>query len=194
MKRRIPPTREQLEMSRAVFAPTGHFQKAITDGVDFTAAQMERKWGIDRLRLLVSDDLRTRFDAQAEKFNAAIESGLSDLITVQAEGMKRAWQALDKAAETAGHKPLSPEVWEVKLPATGRAVAVVRTSAEAHLVATPERETWTLSEIARLIENAGSTLSEIKRTFPGAELTAIHKTDAPAVPSFDWSKGDDIPF
>lgn len=194
MKRRIPPTKQQLEMSRKVFAPTETFQKSIIDGVDFIATQMERKWGIGRLRLIVDDQLRTKFDAQFEKFNAAIEAGQTDLISVQAEGMKRAWQALDKAADTAGQKPLSAEVWEVTLPGSGRVVAVVRTSEEAHLVATPDCETWTLSEISHLIEHAGTLVADIKRTFPGAEITAIHgKTNSPDKP-FDWSKGDDIRF
>lgn len=194
MKRRILPTKQQLEMSRKVFAPTETFQKSIIDGVDFIATQMERKWGIGRLRLIVDDQLRTKFDAQFEKFNAAIEAGQTDLISVQAEGMKRAWQALDKAADAAGQKPLSAEVWEVTLPGSGRIVAVVRTSEEAHLVATPDRETWTLSEISHLIEHAGTLVADIKRTFPGAEITAIHgKTNPPDKP-FDWSKGDDIPF
>ena len=194
MRRRIPPTKDQLEMSRKVFAPTQHFQKSITDGVDFIATQMERKWGIGRLRLIVDDQLRSKFDAQSEKLNAALESGQIDLISVQADGMKRAWEALDKAADAAGQKPLSAEVWEVTLPGSGRIVAVVRTSAEAHLVATPECETWTLSEISHLIEHAGTLIADIKRTFPGAEITAIHgKTNPPDKP-FDWSKGDDIPF
>lgn len=194
MKRRIPPTRQQLEMSRAAFAPAGHFQKAITDGVDFIATEMERKWGIGRLRLLVNDDLRSRFDAQAEKFNAAIQSGQTDLMSVQAEGMKRAWQALDKAATASGQKPLSAEIWEVKLPSSEKIVVVVRTTSEAHMVATPDRETWTLSEIAHLIEHAGSIIADIKRTFPGAEITAIHGKANPPDKPFDWSKGDDIPF
>ncbi|MCK6417944.1 MAG: hypothetical protein L6Q57_03270 [Alphaproteobacteria bacterium] len=194
MKRRIPPTRQQLEMSRAAFAPAGHFQKAITDGVDFIASEMERKWGIGRLRLLVNDDLRSRFDAQAEKFDAAIQSGQTDLLSVQAEGMKRAWQALDKAATAAGQQPLSAEVWEVKLPGSDKIVAVVRTTSEAHMVATPDRETWTLSEIAHLIDHASSIIADIKRTFPGAEITAIHGKANPPDEPFDWSKGDDIPF
>lgn len=194
MKRRIPPTKQQLEMSRKVFAPTHHQQKSIIDGVDFIATEMERKWGIGRLRLIVDDQLRSKFDAQFEKLNAAIESGQADLISVQADGMKRAWQALDKAADAAGLKPLSAEVWEVTLPGSGRIVAVVRTTEEAHLVATPECETWTLSEISHLIEHAGTLVADIKRTFPGAEITAIHGKTNPPDKSFDWSKGDDIPF
>lgn len=191
MRRRIPPSRRQLEMTHAAYAPTETASTSILQSVDQMAFSMERKWGIGNLRKLVSDDLRTRFDAQAEKFNAALESGQHDLITTQAEGMKRAWQALDKAAESAGHKSVSAEIWEVRLPKSNRVVAIVRTSEEAHQVSTPERETWTLQEISHLIEHAGHLVGEIKRTFPGAEIKQIHgKTNEP----FDWKKGDDIPF
>ena len=41
--------------------------KAAVDGVDHFACTMEKKWGVGRLRLLVDDDLRCRFDRQHEK-------------------------------------------------------------------------------------------------------------------------------
>ena len=43
--------------------------QAVADGVDEVAVTMERKWGVDRLRRLVSVDLRERFDRQARKWN-----------------------------------------------------------------------------------------------------------------------------
>ena len=46
--------------------------QAVADGVDEVAVAMERKWGVDRLRRLVSDDLRERFDRQARKWNEAL--------------------------------------------------------------------------------------------------------------------------
>lgn len=192
MKRRIPPSRRQLQMSHAVYAPSEKIQKSIIEEVDAIAFSMERKWGIGRLRLLVSEDLRARFDAQADKFNAALETGQESLLSVQAEGMKRAWQFLDKAATAEGKQPMSAEVWEIRLPKSGRIVAVIRTSEEAHLVQMPERETWTLQEISHLIEHAGHLVGDIKRTYPGAEIKAIHgQTNTEP---FDWKKGDDIPF
>ncbi len=191
MKRRIPPSRKQVQMTQAAYAPVGVTQKSVLETLDETAFGMERKWGIGKLRLLVSEDLRSRFDAQAEKLNAALEAGTQNLIDVQAEGMKRAWAALDKAAETFGCKPVSAEIWEVRLPKSNRVVAIVRNNEDAVRVATPMRETWTLQEISHLIEHAGHLVGDIKRTFPGAEITQIHgKTQEP----FDWSKGDDIPF
>ena len=191
MKRRIPPSRKQVQMTHAAYAPMRASQPSVLENLDQTAHAMERKWGIGKLRLLVAEDLRSRFDAQSEKLNAALKSGQRDLIDVQAEGMKRAWLALDKAAETAGNKTVSAEIWEVRLPKSNRLVAIVRSSDEALCVATPERETWTLQEISHLIEHAGHLVGDIKRTFPDAEITQIHgKTQEP----FDWSKGDDIPF
>jgi hypothetical protein len=77
---------------------------------------MERKWGIGRLRLLVSDLLRAKFDAQKDKLDAAIDVNREQYVRAQAEGMKRAWAALDRAATEAGAGPLSPEVWECVLP------------------------------------------------------------------------------
>lgn len=191
MKRRIPPSRKQVQMTQAAYAPVGVTQTSMLESLDQCAHAMERKWGIGKLRLLVSEDLRSRFDAQAEKLNAALESGQRDLMDVQAEGMKRAWAALDKAAETAGQKPVTAEIWEVRLPKSNRTVAIVRSSEDALCVATPERETWTLGEISHLIEHAGHLVGDIKRTFPSAEIKQIHgKANEP----FDWSKGDDIPF
>jgi len=38
--------------------------RSVIDGVDHVAVEMERKWGVGRLRLLVDDDLRQRFDQQ----------------------------------------------------------------------------------------------------------------------------------
>jgi hypothetical protein len=148
---------------------------------------MEQKWGVGRLRLLVSDLLRAKFDAQKDKLDAAIESGREQYVRAHAEGMKRAWAALDQAATEAGHKPLSPEVWECVLPENGEVVAIVRTETEAHRVCR-ELRVFTLAEIARLIEALGDTVLGVKRVFPGAEIARAGK------PEIDWDKGDPIPF
>ena len=81
-----------------------------------------------------SDLLRAKFDAQKDKLDAAIANNREQYIRAQAEGMKRAWSALDKAASEARHLPLSAEVWECALPSSGNVIAIVRTVAEAHQV------------------------------------------------------------
>jgi len=168
-------------------APPEYVTRAVLDGLDALACEMERKWGVGRLRLLVNDLLRARFDAQKDKLDAAIRSGQVRYLQVQADGMRRAWAALDAAATQAGHPPLSPEVWECVLPESGEVVAIVRSEAEAHHVCR-ERRVFSLAEIGRLIAGLGAQALAVKRVFTGAEVTGV------STPEIDWERGDDIPF
>jgi hypothetical protein len=130
--------------------PSAYRIHALVEHVDQVALAMERKWGIDRLRLLVPAELRAKFDAQKDRLDVAIASNNEDLIRIHAEGMQRAWEALDRAASEVGHGPLVPEVWECKLLETGEIVSLVRTEAEAHLVV-QARRVFTVAQIATLI-------------------------------------------
>src|ERR1700749_2246308 len=89
--------------------------RAYIDGADETAAEMESKWGADRLRLLVSPELREKFDRQRYLFTQAIWHGDLEAVRREAGRMVNAWQALDRAATDAGKQPLSPLVWEIPL-------------------------------------------------------------------------------
>jgi len=201
-KRRIPYVNPAArKMAYEAMAPHNHRKKALTDGLDYLASQMERKWGVDRLPLLVCDQMRAAFYRQKDLLDEALQSNDTTLIDIQVGGMKRAWQALDQAAMQADQPVLSADIWEVKLPVSGRVIAIVKTSAEAQAIATPERETWTVTEIAQLIDGMDENIAQIKQLFPGAEVTAIHKTETPqdqktdeGGKAFDWSKGDEIPF
>jgi hypothetical protein len=184
------PGRSVVDLTRHPMAPPELVIKAILDGVDEIARQMERKWGVGRLRLMVSDVLRIKFDAQQAKLDAAIATDQETYIRAQAEGMRRAWLALDRAATDAGAEPLAPEVWECVLPATGEVVSIVRTEAEAHHVAR-ESQVWTLAEVAVLIERLGDEVRQVKRTFPGSAVVEVRDRDPPPI---DWEKGDDPPF
>ena len=89
--------------------------RAALDDTDALAIELERKWGCGRLRLLVSTELRARFDSQRWKLaQAQWHGGLEDVVR-EAGRMARAWRALDTAAEAGGAAPLSPEVWELSL-------------------------------------------------------------------------------
>ncbi len=173
-----------VDPARDPMAPSDYVICAI---LDRAAHEMERKWGVGRLRLLVSDLLRAKLGAQKDKLDAAIETNRERCVRAQAEGMKRAWAALDHAATEDGHTPLSPEVWECVLPGSGEVVSITRTEAEAHHVCR-ECRVFTLDEIAILIEALGETVIEVKRVFPGASVQRIAK------PAIDWEKGDELPF
>lgn len=157
------------------------------ESLDYTAAEMERLWGVGRLRMLVSDFLRLKFDAQLEKLNTAIVENNAEYMTIQAEGMRRAWLYLDKVAREAGHRPLDPNVWEAVLPTAGVAAAIVRTEAEAHALA-KDRVVFTTAEIGRWLEQIPDAINQIKLKHPGV-LLSLSKPK-----TFDWKRGDDIPF
>ena len=179
-----------VDVTRDPMAPPKLVIKAILDGVDAIAREMERKWGVGRLRLLVGDALRIKFDAQKAKLDAAIAAGQETYIRAQAEGMRRAWLALDRAATEDGAQALAPEVWECVLPASGEVVSIVRTEAEAHHVAR-DGEVWTLAEIGVLIERLGDDVRQVRRRFPGSAVVEVRDRDPPPI---DWEKGDDPPF
>jgi len=87
--------------------------------------------------------------------------------------MVKAYQALDAAAQTAGKKPISAEVWEIPLP-DGTVAALVKTNAEAHKVVSEGRQmaVYTLDEIGRLIAGFPQIL-KAKEIFEGAQITAV---------------------
>lgn len=164
--------------------------RAYLDGADHLAVEMEAKWGVDRLRLLVTPELRERFDRQRVKLNTAMRTG--ELADVQREAgrMCAAWRALDAAAEQAGAQPLSPNVWEVALE-DGTVAAIVRDNADAHAVLAEGRavHVWTLAEIARIIHGFPA-LAKAKVVWPGAYVVAARPVDRDPVKELD----DELPF
>ncbi len=88
------------------------------------ALAMETKWGAGRLRLLVTPELREKFDRQRYLLNAAIRYGDLEAVRREAKRMVTAWLALEKAATAAGKPAISPLVWEVAL-ADGTVAAIV---------------------------------------------------------------------
>ena len=169
-------------------APAAYRIRAMVEGVDQLAHAMERKWGVGRLRLLVADSLRARFDEQQDRLDAAISSDDEHYVRIHAEGMRRAWEVLDKAAASDGASVLSPEIWEGILPEAGEVVGIAGTGSEANHGAERLR-VFTLPEIAKLIEALGDTVLEIKRQLPGAAINTITRKKP-----FDWARGDEIPF
>jgi hypothetical protein len=147
--------------------------RAYLDGADETAVEMEAKWGVDRLRLLVSSELREKFDRQRYLLNQAIWHGELEDVRRESGRMVVAWQALNRAAEAAGKQPLAPAVWEVAL-ADGSVAAIVPDNARAALVNAEGRQVavYTLDEIARLLSNY-SDIAKAKLVFPGATITEI---------------------
>ena len=144
--------------------------------VDLLAVEMERKWGIGRLRLLVSPVLRAKFDSQRVKFNEALRSS-SDVLRVESQRMVNAYRALDKAAEANGAST-RPEVWEIGLD--GHLFGICRTDedvqrAVANIKDGMSRTYWSLEEVARLLV-AHTEANAFKGMAPGAYLERMRLT------------------
>lgn len=170
---------------------------AYFETVDNARAEAERKWGCGRLELLTPADLLAKFRRQcvtwAEAYQAAWSSPMLtrdalDLVVAKAGAMQRAWAALDAAATEAGHRPVAPFVWEVRL-ATGEIAALVQTNAEASHVIAEGRYlvVYTAEEIGNVIDALPAALQMAKVHFPGAKVLGAGDRS--------WVRdGDSIPF
>jgi hypothetical protein len=151
------------------------------DEMDLVALAMERKWGVDRLRLLVSAELREKFDRQRYLVNQAIWHGELEELRVQTKRMMAAYRVLDREADQAGKLPLSM-LTEAQVPVMeaslrdGRVLMIV---ADEHALTLAGRlqddrhaVVWSVSEVARMIET-DAWISAVKLTFPGAEVKGV---------------------
>lgn len=177
--------------------------RAAIDEADAVAAEMEFRWGVGRLRLLVPTEFREKFDRQRYLFNCAVWHGDLEAVKREASRMANAWRALGKAADDANANPIDPSVWETTL-ADGTVVGIARTAAHAH-AAIPEGRRmaiYTLEEIAKLLE-ANSLVSMVKTAFPGAAVEKATQVPSDPLNAFSdsraeldkvWAEGDDLPF
>ena len=145
--------------------------RAALDEADALEVDMELKWGRDRLRLLVSTELREKFDRQRYLMSQARWKGNLEDVRREASRMAKAWVALDKAAEAAGAQVLDPAIWEVCLE-DGTVATIVREPHLANRILAEGRKinVYTLEEIANLISAFNDVLLA-KKEFPGAVVT-----------------------
>lgn len=165
--------------------------KAALDGLDHTAHQAERKWGIGRLRLLVDDLLRARFDRQCALLDDALwGTATGTEILAQIAATQRGWAALDRAATDAGHVP-KPPVWIECMSPDGVLFVVVPDNADASLLDDQLRgraaSVYTADEVGRLLAK-WPELALVKQAFAGATVTEIRAKRPPEL------FNDDLPF
>lgn len=173
--------------------------QSLCEGVEAARAEAEQAWGAQRLPLLLTDDLRAKMHRQTAKWSDAYrEAWEAERLTrdqlaavqTQAAGMTRMWPRLAAVASEAGHRPLSPDVWEFLL-ADGSVAAFVRTDDEAAKVVADGRHVtvFVLSELGRIIDMIPTALQTAKIVWPGARFGGEDKPDK------SWVKrGDEIPF
>lgn len=174
--------------------------QSVFEGVDAARNEAQSIWGAERLLLLVSDDLRAKAHRQTAKWAKAYQEAweakvltrdVMDAVQTHAQGMRNMWPKLAAAASEAGHRPLSPDVWEFLL-ADGSVAAFVRTDDEAAKVVADGRyvTVFVLSEMGRIIDMIPAALQTAKIVWPGARFGGDSDK-----PDKSWvAKGDQIPF
>lgn len=166
--------------------------RAALDEADALEVELELKWGRDRLRLLVSTELREKFDRQRYLTSHARWRGDLEDVRREARRMAAAWRALDKAATEAGAEVLDPAVWEVTLQ-DGTVATLVRDPQMANRVLAEGRRVnvYTLEEIAHMI-SAFPEVAKAKEVFPGAEVTVTKTRVKDPLRTSVGSEGDDL--
>jgi len=153
--------------------------------LDDVAAGYEADWGIGRLPMLVPPETAAKWDRQMQRLNDAIDKHDLPMIREVVPGCIRGWAALDAQARQAGHAPCAPDAWEVKHPDSGNVYRITKNLNDARAENRKGVSTWTLEEVARVLEN-NSIVAEIKKEIPGARLTDIS--------AINWKGGDGVPF
>ena len=147
------------------------------------ATHMEARWGVGRLPMLVSPELRARFLKQQRLYENALLSEIVEDIREQSHGMLKAWHALDDEALKLGQVPLPTSAWQLVMP-TGEIVVFVREERDLPLI--PKQtgmEIFTADKMAELLMNLEPMERKKTRQWPNGAMSPI-----------DWEEGDEIPL
>ena len=150
------------------------------EDLDCVVFEIEKTWGVDKLRLEVGDELRARFDAQLKKLNAAIIKNDTPKIKKAASAMRRAWWALDGTARAEGKKPAGEAVWVGKHP-SGETVCIYTTAASIVDIA----EHPSAFHVSELVKFIPAEVLKVKKTFPGSKVSKVQQK---------YEFDDEIPF
>jgi len=158
--------------------------------LDAVAADIEVRWGKDRLEGLVSPDTAAKFEAARAKLDVAISDQDVDLVIKRAGVMTRGWKALENEAIAAGHKPAPPELWYATAPdeyGDKEFQIVIAKDNSAATLAQTDLPVYTITEIARIVRawRAQASIHSVKDAFPGAEIVRI---------ADDQEFDDELPF
>lgn len=144
---------------------------AIIMSVAEAGRRIDQKWGIGRLPTLVPPEWAARFAAQKRKWQSV------DIVDVDGarkhgDAMLRAFAKLEELAGEAGHKPVSPDQWEMYVD--GRLIILARDIRDNDRVETGGRqcEVWSLDEIASVIRLHPS-IAPVKQIMPGARVKPV---------------------
>ena len=165
-------------------APVDYQINRLVQKLDDVVRGYEAIWGVGRLPELVPVELNEKWQRQIYKLNTAIADRDVAAVEELIDGTIRGWAALEQAAIQAGHNPIDPDVWEIKL-SNGQILRICKNLNQARAKAEEGYVTWSLYEVANFIAAQGNKLNEVKEVMPGAEVTGFE---------FNWEEGDEVPL
>lgn len=172
--------------------------RAARDGVFAAVTDTDRRWGVGRLRLLLTVELRERFDRQWAKFNVAHNSGGLPELLAECTRTLAALEYCNNWAEEKAHEKLDPTwVFESRMP-DGAVLMVCQDASAASLVRAGAMAAgrrvlvYDMGEVARLIHGL-SPVSSAKAVFPGATVEEV-RTPVTAPEVWLDDPDDDVPF
>ena len=159
---------------------------------DRVVSDYERRWGVERLPLLVDPELRDRFWSQMDRLNAAVHAESPADVEHQVQVTLRAYAALEAKAREMGNKEIEGIAWTAPMD-DGRVVAIVRDRNEAPLIKKdmPDALVYSVQEVAAILaawadRDGADVVNQIKDVFPGATIEKV----TPLAEQLD----DEIPF
>ena len=135
----------------------------------------DERWGLDRLAELVSEETRLRFWKQLSRCRLAYQARDVEGYRSACGGMIRAYDALEKEAESLGADPVTVDVMEGQRDdGSVFGVAANADSAWAYSLQRPSVDVWTLEELAVILAAPVFTQAvRLKREIPGCEVMSI---------------------
>jgi hypothetical protein len=135
----------------------------------------DERWGLDRLAELVSEETRLRFWKQLARCRLAYQARDVEGYRSACGGMIRAYDALEKEAESVGADPVTVDVMEgQREDGSVFGVAANADSAWAYSLQRPSVDVWTLEELAVILAAPVFTQAvRLKREIPGCEVMSI---------------------
>jgi hypothetical protein len=135
----------------------------------------DERWGLDRLAELVSEETRLRFWKQLARCRLAYQARDVEGYRSACGGMIRAYDALEKEAESLGADPVTVDVMEGQRDdGSVFGVAANADSAWAYSLQRPSVDVWTLEELAVILAAPVFTQAvRLKREIPGCEVMSI---------------------
>lgn len=156
---------------------------------DRVVSEYERRWGCERLPLLVSPELRDRFWAQMDKLNDAISKNAPADVEHQVAVTLRAYAALEKEAIAMGGIEIGGDVWTAPMK-DGRVVAICRDVYEVGNIKKdmPDALVYSVQEVAAILaswSDQNKLVGVVKDAFPDAHVSNV---------TLEEELNDEIPF